>query len=173
MRYFFITQDVDLPGTIQYRDFDITGGRQLFLKSDSGRLHDATPLYLAGTGKEARPDFLQRPVLMFSQRLKEILYAYEPELIFKEVILIHKESSLQYYYLHTLMEPLDVLSDKTEYYPNRTVKKLVLDQKKIGRHHLFLPEGSQRKDPVVSLALAESLLRRRVTGICFEEVDAE
>ena len=40
MRYFFITQDVSLPGTIQYRDFDITGARQLFQKSDSERLHD-------------------------------------------------------------------------------------------------------------------------------------
>ena len=47
----------------------------------------------------------------------------------------------------------------------------MLDREKIGRHHLFLPKDSRRKDPVVSLALAESLLRRNVTGICFEEVE--
>lgn len=171
MRYFFITQDIQLPGTIQYRDFDIAGARQLFRKSDSDRLHDSTPVYLKGTGMEARPDFLQRPVLMFSERLQEILDAYEPGLIFKEVVLIHKENSLQYRYVHTLMEELEAVSSRTECYPNGTVKKLVLDREKIGKHHLFLLKDSRRKDPVVSLALAESLLRRNVTGICFEEVE--
>ena len=32
MRYFFITQDKNLPGSIQYRDFDINGSRHVFSK---------------------------------------------------------------------------------------------------------------------------------------------
>ena len=71
------------------------------------------------------------------------------------------------------MEQVDGTSDKTEYYPNGTVKRLVLNRKKIGRHNLFLLEGSHRKDPVVSLALAESILRRHPTGVRFEEVEVE
>ena len=110
---------------------------------------------------------------MFSERLQDILDAYEPGLIFKEVVLIHKENSLQYWYVHTLMEQLEAVSEWTEYYPNQTVKKLVLDREKIGRHHLFLLKDSRRKDPIVSLALAESLLRRNVTGLCFEEVEVK
>ena len=173
MRYFFMTQDIRLPNSIKYRDFDITGGRYLFLQSDSDRLNDMTVLYLAGDGKEAVPDFIQRPVNLFSSCLKEILEAYESSLIFKDVILIHKENSVQYSYVHTLIEELDVVSEKTEYYPNQMPKRLVLDSEKIGYHHLFLMEGKYRKDPIVSLPLAESLLRRRVTGICFEEVEVE
>lgn len=173
MRYFFMTQDITMPRTIQFRDFDIKGGSHLFLKSDSDRLNDTTVMYLSGDGKESRYDFIQRPVMMFSERFKDILNAYEEDLIFKDVVLIHKENSLQYNYMQVLMDSLDAISDQTEYYPNQMVKKLVLDTKKIGSHHLFLLEGRYRKDPVVSLALAESLMRRRVMGICLEEVEVE
>lgn len=171
MRYFFLSQDTNLPYTIQYRDFDIKGGRHLFLKSDSGRLNDATILYLAGDGTETRPDLIQRPVTMFSERFKEILDACEMDLIFKDVILIHKDQSLQFNYVQVLMDEVEAVSDQTEYYPNQTPKRLILDREKIGRHNLFLLAGNHRKDPVVSLTLAESLLRRNAMGICLEEVE--
>ena len=61
MRYFFITQDKNLPGSIQYRDFDINGSRHVFSKEDSSQLDSVVALYLAGDGNEARWDFLQHP----------------------------------------------------------------------------------------------------------------
>ena len=158
MRYFFITQDKNLPGSIQYRDFDINGSRHVFSKEDSSQLDSVVALYLAGDGNEAR---------------RNILDAYEPGLFFQEVVLIHKESSRQYRYVHTLMDQLDAVGSQTEYYPNGTVKRLVLDSGKIGQHNLFLLKGNQRKDPIVSLPLAESLLRRRPMGIHFEEVEVQ
>ncbi len=171
MRYFFITQDRNLPGAIQYRDFDINGSRHLFSKEDSSQLDNVVPIYLAGDGRETRWDFLQHPVTMFSKRFKDVLEAYEPELFFQEVVLIHKENSLQYRYVHTLMDQLEAVGSRTEYYPNGMVKRLVLDAGAVGRHNLFLLNGNQRKDPIVSLPLAESLLRRKPIGICFEEVE--
>ena len=173
MRYFFITQDKNLPGSIQYRDFDINGSRHVFSKEDSSQLDSVVALYLAGDGNEARWDFLQHPVTMFSRRFRNILDAYEPGLFFQEVVLIHKESSRQYQYVHTLMDQLDAVGSQTEYYPNGTVKRLVLDSRKIGQHNLFLLKGNQRKDPIVSLPLAESLLRRWPMGIHFEEVEVQ
>lgn len=173
MRYFFITQDVSLPCAITYRDFDITGGSHLFTKADAGKLNDTVALYLSGSGKEARWDFLQRPVTMFSQRFQDIIDAYEPGIIFKDVVLIHKENGLQYCYVQTLMERINAAGSQTEYYPNGTVKHLVLDRAKIGRHNLFLLDEKQRKDPVASLALVESLLRRKPTGMHFEEVEVD
>ena len=70
MRYFFITQDKNLPGSIQYRDFDINGSRHVFSKEDSSQLDSVVALYLAGDGNEARWDFLQHPVTMFSRRFR-------------------------------------------------------------------------------------------------------
>ena len=83
MRYFFITQDKNLPGSIQYRDFDINGRRHVFSKEDSSQLDSVVALYLAGDGNEARWDFLQHPVTMFSRRFRNILDAYEPGLFFQ------------------------------------------------------------------------------------------
>ena len=173
MRYFFIKQDMELSCAIQYRDFDITGGRHIFARQDAKKLNDSVVLYLKGSGREARWDFLQCPVTMFDERFKEILEAYEPGLFFQDVVFIHKENLLQYQYVHTLMGQVGAASDKTEYYPNGAVRRLVLDQRKISRHNIFLLAGNHRKDPVVSLALAESLLRRQPIGICFEEVEVE
>ena len=173
MKYFFISQDISLPCCIAYRDFNIRGGRHLFLKQDADRINDMVFLYLTDSGREAKPDFIQRPVTMFSDRLKEVLEAYEPELLFKNVMLIHKENRLQYHYVHVLMEPIDVLSEKTVCYPNGVEQRVVIDGNKAKDHHIFLPAGIHREDPVISLSVAESILRRRVTGICFEEVEVE
>lgn len=48
MRYFFITQDRNLPGSIRYRDFDINGSRHVFSKADSGQLDSVVALYHGG-----------------------------------------------------------------------------------------------------------------------------
>ncbi|MCI9047227.1 MAG: hypothetical protein HFG71_08120 [Hungatella sp.] len=173
MRYFFITQDTGLSGAIRFRDFDIQKGGRLFTKADSKKLNDSVVLYLSGSGKEARPDFIQNPVTMCSYRLKDILEAYEDGIEFKDVVMIHKENSLQYNYVQILLEPIDALSGKSEWYPNGTLKRIVLDGKKIGEHHIFLLDGGYRRDPVISLPLAESLLRRDVTGICLEEAEVD
>ena len=110
---------------------------------------------------------------MFSERLQDILEAYEPELIFKDVLLIHKEKELQYRYVHTLMDQLEAISQNSEFYPNGMEKRLILDGRKAAGHHLFLLENSRRRDPLVSLPLAESLLRRNCIGIRLEEVEVE
>lgn len=173
MRYFIISQDANLPCAIRYRDFDINGGRHVFTVEDSDQLNKTVALYLAGNGMEARWDFLQCPVLMFSQRFQDILDAYEPGLLFQEVVMIHKENDLQYRYVHTLMSQIDAVSSNTEYHPNGTIKRLVLDSNKIGRHNLFLLKGSLMKNPIVSLPLAESILRRKPIGVSFEEVEVD
>ena len=54
MRYFFIKQDKELSCAIQYRDFDINGGRHVFSRQDAKRLNDSVVLYLKGSGREAR-----------------------------------------------------------------------------------------------------------------------
>lgn len=39
---------------------------------------------------------------------------------------------------------MDAVGSRTEYYPNGTVKHLVLDNKVIGRHNLFLLHGNHK-----------------------------
>lgn len=171
MRYFFISQDTTLPKTIKFRDFDITGGRMIFTKTESAHMKDSAEFYLGGTGREARPDFIQSPVAIFSNRLRDIINAYEEGLIFKEVSLIHQENSLLYGYVQILMEHLDALSEKTEFYSNGMPKRIILGKQKIGSHQIFRLDGPYRKDPIISMPLAESFLRRDIMGVKMEEVE--
>ncbi len=170
MRFFIMKQDIQLLYGIQFRDFDITNNTYFFTKADSEKLNDTTILYLKGEG-EIAPDFIEHPVQMIAKKWKDIFDAYEDNLIFKDVIFLHKEKKKEYQYHQILMDELPVVSEETEYYPNGMEKKLILDQKKIAYHHIFMVQGSMMKHPVISLAVAESLLRRQATGIMLEEVE--
>ena len=66
MRYFFITQDKNLPGSIQYRDFDINGSRHVFSKEDSSQLDSVVALYLAGDGNEASGNHVLQKIPEYS-----------------------------------------------------------------------------------------------------------
>lgn len=170
-RYFIIRQDRTLPDGIRLRDFDICGKKHIFHKSDADRLNGTTVLYLSADTGEAAPDLIQSPVTMVSLMAKKVMDMYEDDLIFKKVALIHKEKKSEIMYYQMLMDEIEALSDGVERYPDRTEKKILLDSLKIGGHHVFLLSDSRMKDPIVSMEVVESLMRRHVTGVVFQEVE--
>lgn len=171
MRYFTMRQDRGLPYALQLRGFDITSPGHMFTKAEEDKLKDTSILYMAGSGDEAMPDFLQSPVYLVSERIKEILDLYEDGLIFKETIMIHKEAEVQFTYYHILMDELEALSSSTQYYPNGIEKEIILDREKVKGRNLFLLADSKTKTPIVSLNVVESLLKRHTIGILFEELE--
>ncbi|GFI05170.1 hypothetical protein IMSAGC005_04024 [Lachnospiraceae bacterium] len=48
---------------------------------------------------------------------------------------------------------------------------MILGKEKIGDHKAFLLADSRIRLPVVSLEVVESLLRRRVMGVQFKEIE--
>ena len=83
------------------------------------------------------------------------------------------QSPIPLVYHTLLLEEQEMLSDSTEYYPNGSVKRLVLDRKKIGEHKVFLADTKKFRNPFVSLEIVESILRRNPVGIIFREVEVE
>lgn len=173
MRFFLMEQDRSLPDRIELRDFDILGQHHLFLKKDADRIQDSTTLYLAEHTGETAPDFIQNPIFLVSDMVKKVLDFYEDAMVFKTVALVNKEKGDIFVYHTLLLEPIDALSDKTEFYPNGSIKRLVLQKEKIGEHHILLLEDQRVLIPMVSLEVVESLLRRNVTGIVWKEVEVE
>lgn len=166
MRFFRMKQDTGLSYCVKFRDFDITKGGHLFKKEDYKRINDTTVVFLTGNGHEACPDFIQNPVCMVSDPIKKMMAAYEDELLFRQVILLHQEKKIQHRFYMPFMDEVDAIHS-----PDQTEKKIVLNAEKIGYHHIFLLKNSRIRDPFLSLAFVESLLRRNVTGILFEEVE--
>ncbi len=173
MRFFTIEQDKSLPDMIEFSDFDICGPRHIFHKKDAGRIRSSTALYLTEKSGECAPDFIQSPIPMVSDTVKKVLDIYEDGMIFKSVPIIsmEREKILKYHTL--LLDGMDMLSGKSEFYANGSVRRLVLDAAKVGEHHVFLLDDRRFRNPFVSLEVMESLLRRNVTGIVWTEVEVE
>ncbi|MCI9601523.1 MAG: hypothetical protein HFI17_13625 [Lachnospiraceae bacterium] len=173
MRFFTMEQDKMLPDMIELRDFDIRGPRHVFQKKDAGMIHASTTLYLSEKSGETAPDFIQSPVPLVSDMVKKVLDAYEDDMIFRSVSLVDKERGKILLYHLLLLEEQDMLSEQTEYYPNGTIKRPVLDPGKIKEHKIFAQDGKRFRNPFVSLEIVESLLRRKPAGIIFREVEVE
>ncbi len=173
MRFFTMEQDQNLPDMIEFRDFDICGPRHIFYKKDAEDVNESTTLYLTEKSGESAPDFIQSPIPMVSDTVKKVLDMYEDDMIFKSVVIISKEREVILPYHTLLLDGMDMLSGKTEFYANGSVKRLVLDSKKIGEHHIFRLTDRRFRNPFVSLEIVESLLRRNVAGIIWQEVEVE
>lgn len=171
MRFFMIQQDKNLPGMIQFNDFDILGPRHIFYKEDAGQVNDHTMLPLAKKRGETIPDFIQSPVHMISDTVKQVFDMYEDDMVFRTIVIADLEAKSMMKYHHLLLERLDMFSDQTEFYSNGTVKRLVLDREKIGEHKVFMLNDERFSYPFISLEAAESLLRRQVIGIVMKEVE--
>lgn len=173
MRFFTMEQDRKLQDLIQFRDFDIAGPRHIFYKEDEADIDNSVTMYLAPKSGETAPDFIQYPVHMVSDKVKKVLDMYEDDMIFRTIAITSKEDETLRVYHHLLLERLDMFSERTEFYPNGSVKRLVLDAKKIGEHKVFMLKDKRFNNPYVSLEVVESLLRRGVTGIIWKEVEVE
>lgn len=171
MRFFRMEQDKRLPDVIQFRDFDICDPRHVFYREDAGTLNDYTMMYTAKQCGETAPDFIQSPVHMVSETVKDVLDMYEDDLIFPAIVITNQKKETMWKYYHLLLERRDLFSDLTEFYPSGTVKRLVLDQEKIGEYKVFMLKDNRFTYPFVSLEVLESLLRRKITGILFREVE--
>ena len=131
------------------------------------------PLYLAAESGETAPDYIQFPVHMVSDTVKNVLDMYEDDMVFRTIVITSKENEMLKVYHHLLLERLDMFSEQTEFYPNGSIKRLVLDAKKIGEHKVFMLNDKRFTNPYVSLEVVESLLRRGVVGIIWKEVEVE
>lgn len=173
MRFFTMEQDKTLPDMIRFRDFDICGPRHIFYKEDAQDIDESTMMYLTKDSGEAAPDFIQSPVFLVSDKVKKVLDLYEDDMVFKTVTVADKERETIRVYHLLLLEQLEVFSDRTEFYSNGSVRRLVLDPKKIGEHKVFLLNDKRFPNPFISLEVVESLLRRNVMGIVFKETEVE
>ncbi|WP_077611732.1 hypothetical protein [Clostridium sp. Marseille-P2415] len=173
MRFFTMEQDKSLQDQIRFRDFDICGPRHIFYKEDAEKLAESNMMYLTEDSGETAPDFIQSPVYLVSDKVKKVLDMYEDDMIFKTVTVASKEQETIMVYHHLLLERLDMFSGQTEFYSNGSVKRLVLDPKKVGEHKVFLLNDKRFPNPLVSLEVVESLLRRNVIGVIWKEVEVE
>lgn len=173
MKYFILEQ-----GKQYNRDPQIKGwyGKldMHFLKQVGAGLKDRMIFEVDVTEFTLFPDILVKPVLMVSADMRDIIIKYERHVFFKEVLFLDSERTKGYTYYIPFLPLVDCFTDATCYSKNKSrVESGVVDSEKLWNRHIVEAEGINGQCIVVSLDLAESILRRGLIGIGLREVNLE
>lgn len=117
------------------------------------------------------PDLMEYPLPLISSEIKAIFISHERNIQCNCAFLSDRQLKQQRGYWLLALERIDCASEKTEFYPNHFLKKLVLDRDKIGYRNVFRVQGIMEKKIIVSSDVAECILRRPMTGITLERIN--
>lgn len=151
--------------------------RYYLLKQDGVKLpmvekSDTDLLEVKGNQSDYYPDFLEEPLLLVSSEGKNIIKKYCIDTKFELKTVCDFENNIQNSYFAITLLNIDGFSDATSYMKdNITIDRMVLDKAKIANRKIFKIDYFKKEYVFVSLDLAESILRRSLTGFSFLEVE--
>lgn len=174
MSYFILSQDNRLLDAVEP-----TGLTELITKEmlteEKVHLLDELVLQVPIQRREhvTYVDFIQRPIPLLSDHLKQLVVKYVPKMLCKAVVLADREQMRQDLYWVFVPPRVNCLSDRAEFNQDNTIKRLIVDQNKIGGRTFFQIDGIREEHLVVNVGLAESILRRDFTGLQLQKVELE
>lgn len=171
MEYFILGQDSRIMDAIKPLGASGLSGRTPFqtdelLEPDE----EIVQFYLKASSSPRYVDFIQDPGPLVSDGLKLILEKYQPQLFFKPVVLADRERQRQTLYWLMVPDRVNCLSADCEINKDGTVKRLVIDERKVNRAKVFRVAGIMEQYTLIRLDVAESLLRRDFYGIRLQRV---
>ncbi len=170
MKYFIMQQDKRIVDAVYPVNINIP--RQSFKKvkaEDQDNM--AIQCYVRNNPQIRYIDFLEHPVPLVSDRVKQLMEKYEEGLFFKPVVLADPKQMRQDLYWVIIPNMVECLSSRSEFHKTGTIKHLIIDSKKVGGIHIFRIAESIEDQILVSLKVAESLLRHEFMGIGLKQVE--
>lgn len=172
MEYFIISQDIAIPDPVQPVGILKVIDRDLIKPENIQKMDElAVQFEIKENSRAVYVDFIESPVPLVSDRLKEILSRYEERIFFKPVLLADIRNTRQDVYWLLVPDSIECLSDKSEFNKNGTIKNLVLDERKVRFRKVFKVKGILENLIIIRLDVAESLLRREFTGIKLKKAE--
>lgn len=119
---------------------------------------------------------LTHPLFMIHDSILNIVQKYEPNMPSKKIILLDSENGFFELYHMPLLTYIDCM-DIEKSVPNKaggSYEKIVLDESKmqgLNKKSIFWIMGDESKVPIISLDIAESILRRDWRGLQLTEVE--
>lgn len=174
MDYFLLKQDE------RYNDLPVI--KQLSRKIDVRNLNyqnihnvpEPSVFYVKATPNSSYLDILGNDLFLVSERLKNLMEKYQPDAVFKTVVLIDSENKRQEKYFLPAFKKIDALSPNCEFTRDKSmITKLILKRDKITNQKIFAVSEGPKPMIVVRLDAAESILRRYFDGICLQRIPVE
>lgn len=172
MEYFLFTTGKETK-QLYSSEIDSLVPQRLLTKEKAEKLPHTSIVFIPPVGDEKYPDLITRQACLISDGIKELFRKYDKTIVFRAVQLIDKDTGKQLLYWIMGLDEVVCLSDRAQFYPNKTIKKLVLNEDKIQNKAIFMLGGILEKYIVVRLDVAESLLRRPFYGVEFQPIMLE
>ena len=175
MEYYRMKMNDVITNYINIERLDTTVYKQNCSPEEFEKLPKGIVTYYHDTRGLEIPDVLQRPLLLVKENVKDILQMYDEHIKGKPIKVFASEREIEVAPTYWLLnyEEVDCLSKDVTVYPNGELKEIILDKSKIQNRDVFRVKGTQENIIIVSLAVAESMLRRQVYGVDFERVKTE
>lgn len=162
MKYYFIAQDeklADAPQVINwYQKLNVEDVQM----GTYHRIKNRTVLEVKANKELYFPEVLFHPCFMVSKKIKEILKSYEPNLHYKEIILLDMQNGKTSVYYIPYLEEIDCLVKEQSRFGNYQglIKEGAIDREQVEDWSVFYLKHNSKKYYVVRHDLLESMLRR-------------
>ncbi len=171
MRYFLLRQDMgyaNIPRPVNWFDKLIPGKAMESLR----RIPDRE-VFRVKTGEQTVfIDFMADPFAMVSEKAKKCFSLFEPNMPFKEIVLLDKEKREAQNYFVPFFTELCCLTENSRYTNwNYDLNYIELDESKIRDKAVFILKGPKKQNIIIRLDAVESLLRREAEGFTLKEVE--
>lgn len=172
MRYFRLMVDERIKHRVEPASLSPLQVEDILSDHNNNMQTEETPLFLAvhTDSRTVYPDFIEFPLPLVSDAMKALLEKYMPGLEWKAAILTDFQQARQDVYWVLRPPAVDCLSTQTEWYPDHTLKHLVLRREPI-ESPIFRIADLLEAHIYIDLAVAESLLRRPFTGVRVQKVE--
>lgn len=140
----------------------------------SHHVPDTLPLQVSATRDSMYTEVLSEGLYLVSTKLQKIIAMYEPHHIWKTTPLMDKENQKQTLYYLPIFPEIEVLSPHSQFNLDHSrITQLVLDADKVAGRKVFRVKESEIPLVIVSLDVAESIMRRDFIGVSLTPVAVE
>lgn len=170
MKYYKMSQDKRIQNGVCFVEFPT---RQVieFGSSYAKIMKKSVTLHVKDNIHTSLAEVIEAPCFMVSEEIYKVIHMYEPNVTFATAVLKYNQSEEINIYKIGLIDRLECLHESTEFYKDNSLKRLVLDRKKLEGRHIARVKGITPCDVIVSMAVAESVLRCNCMGVQFEEIE--
>lgn len=174
MNFFVILQDGRISNCVEpikvFSTIDVDA-----VKRSDIEAFDNMPVQLSIKEKEENEyiDFIEKPVPIISDKMKQVFEMYQKDIFFKPLVLTDINKMKQDLYWLTIPQKVKCLSEKSEFKRDGSLHRLVIDSKKASPYRVFKIDGILEDFIIINTDTAESILRRDLYGFLLKTIDQE
>lgn len=171
MRYYVVESDRNYPTAPRIINWNRELDTRNIREGHYDKIADRLLLIIQPNKKTEFLDVISTPFFIISEKMQECVVLYEPNLQYKDIVLLDKENATaQLYYLPMLRE-MDCLTEHATFNLDHSELVMIeIDEDKTEDKAIFRIANVRKSYVVLRLDLLESLLRRGAYGLSVQEI---